>query len=129
MGIGKKVKTILQETFAAPFSDSYVVKEAGKPLVLREGGDYHGIDLRGLDLTGISLENANLQGAQLNGTVLAGANLKNADLSGADLSGAVLSGANLQDAKIDTLGLQAATAIDPPRGLSAEGLDLLKNEA
>lgn len=129
MGIAKTITTLLKETFAAPLSDSYVVKVLDKSIALREGGDYSGRDLSDLDLTGISLENASLKGAILRGTILKGANLRNADLSGADLSGAVLSGANLENAKIDPSGLREATIIDPPAGVSPEDLDLLKSEA
>lgn len=129
MGVGRTIKTLLKETFAAPLSESYVVEEPDRSITLREGGDYSGRDLSNLDLTGISLQNASLRGATLRGTILKGANLRNVDLTGADLAGAVLSGANLENAKIDVSGLLKATIVDPPSGVSPEELDLLKSEA
>lgn len=97
----KRIADLLKETLSAPSRSSVVITTADGKIVLREGGDYHGIDLSNLNLSGADLEGADLSGAILRGANLTGANLRNVNLTGAVLDGAVISSADLEGATLD----------------------------
>jgi hypothetical protein len=117
MGIAKKVKTILSETFAAPTSDSYIVDTENGPIILRQKGNFAGIDLSNTNLAGLDLRGINLEGAKLINVDLTGTNLSKANLSNANLSGAILSNTHLEDARTRGIVTRDVTFGSPPFGV------------
>jgi uncharacterized protein YjbI with pentapeptide repeats len=118
MALASKVKTILAETFSAPRVNSYVVKVPHQgSVVLRQGGNYAGIDLSGANLSGLNLGNINFEGARLINANLTGTNLSYANLSKAILTGANLTNAHLDHARLDNMVANGVSFVTPPSGV------------
>lgn len=101
MKFRQKIGYIISETFNSPRKDSVVVTVHGKSVVLREGGNYKGIDLQGADLRGANLDGIILENANLTNSNLTGIHLRNANLHGANLSGVIISGGDMTGIKLD----------------------------
>ncbi len=101
MKVFERVKLIISETLGSPSIDSYVATVGDETIVLKEYGNYKGIDLSNLDLEGAHLEGVNLQDANLQNTNLAGAYLDGANLTGANLTDTILAGAHLAKVTIE----------------------------
>jgi uncharacterized protein YjbI with pentapeptide repeats len=118
MALANKLKTILSETFSAPTVDSYVIKvPVHGSVILRQGGNYAGIDLSGANLSGLNLGGINFEGAKLINANLSGTNLSHANLSGAILTGANLTSAHLDNARLDNIVATGVSFATPPSGV------------
>ena len=119
MNIVDKVKVILAETFSSPSKNSFVTTVAGTKVVLREGGNYRGINLRGADLTGAHLDKINLEGADLSETILSGATFRNANIKNVKTEGAIVSGTDFSGAITGAgfRGLRGVRAVIKPVGI------------
>jgi uncharacterized protein YjbI with pentapeptide repeats len=123
MGSSNTFKTLLGETFLAPAVDSYVIKVPHHgSLVLRERGNYPGIDLSGANLSGLNLSGINLEGAKLENVDFSGTNLSYANLAKTVLSGANLANARLDHARLDGAVLKNVTFAAPPSGIDPVAL-------
>ena len=118
MALAEKLKTILSETFSAPGVNSYVITVPHHgSVVLRQGGDYAGIDLSGANLSGLNLGGINFEGAKLINTNLTGTNLSGANLTGAILSGANLTNAHFDNARLNDVVATGVSFVTPPSGV------------
>ncbi len=125
MKIGEKVGYILSETFSSPRKNSIVVTVHGKPVVLREGGNYKGIDLEGADLRGADLDGIILENANLSNSNLTGVRLRNANLHGANLTRVIISGGDMTGIELDKGALKNAAVVEAiPLGISPDDLEV-----
>ncbi len=123
MKFHEKIGYIISETFNSPGKDSVVVEVKGIPVVLREGGNYQGINLEGVDLRGANLDGIILEDANLANSNLTGVHLRNANLLGANLNRVVISGGDMTGIKIDEGALKKAVVVDAfPLGISSKDI-------
>lgn len=133
--MSSKIKDFFYEIFTHPTTGSNIayipptggiVPPAGQPrahkkIVLRENGNYAGLDLSGVDLSGFVLKGANLSGTMLTNTVLSGVDFTGADLTGANFQNANISGAAFDQAALNGANFEGVTYTVPPSGLDITG--------
>jgi uncharacterized protein YjbI with pentapeptide repeats len=114
---------LLRETLLHPTTGSNVVYKGPESIVLREGGQYPGIQLIEMDLSGCSLRRVNLSNASFSGSNLSGVDLSGSILTGVDFKGADISGAKFDGATLDKSNIESALYTIPPSGISVKQKD------